>query len=81
LPFWAAATVAGVIARRGGLTAGNIPSLRTPKVRNVKVLVAVAAAMIPLLAACGGSDQPTGPNVPQTNAPQQGAAQHGPMFP
>jgi Protein of unknown function (DUF3558) len=70
-----------VIARRGGLTAGNTPSLRSPKVRNVKVLVAAAAAMVPLLAACGGSDQSNGPNVPQTSAPQQGAAQHGPMFP
>lgn len=46
----------------------------------MKVLVAAAAVLIPLLAACGGSDQPTGPDVPQTNAPQQGAAQHGPMF-
>lgn len=70
-----------MIARRGALSAGNIPSLRSPKVRNVKVLVAAAAAMVPLLAACGGSDKSNGPNVPQTSAPQQGAAQHGPMFP
>ncbi|HEX7824575.1 MAG TPA: DUF3558 domain-containing protein [Mycobacterium sp.] len=36
--------------------------------------------MIPLIAACGGSDQPSGPDVPSTAAPSAGV-KHGPMFP
>jgi hypothetical protein len=49
---------------------------------NAKVLVAAAAAMIPLLAACSGSGDSTGPDVPQTAGPAPaGAAKHGPSFP
>jgi hypothetical protein len=40
----------------------------------------LAAAVIPLIAACGGSGQPTGPAVPSTAAPSAGA-KHGPFFP
>ena len=40
----------------------------------------LAAAVIPMLAACsGGSDQPTGPGGSSTAAPRR--AKHGPMFP
>jgi hypothetical protein len=61
-----------VSGRRGGLYAR----------RNAKVLVAAAAAMIPLLAACSGSGGSTGPSVPQTTGPgPAGAAKHGPSFP
>jgi hypothetical protein len=66
----AAATVAGVIGRRGALSSR----------RNAKALAAAAAAMIPLFAACSSSDQPTGPEVPSTAAPAAGA-KHGPFFP
>lgn len=55
--------------RRGDLISG----------RNAKVLVA-AAAMIPLLAACSGSGDSTGPDVPQTAGPGPGAAKHGLSF-
>jgi hypothetical protein len=61
-----------VSGRRGGLSAR----------RNAKVLVAAAAAMIPLLAACSGSGGSTGPDVPQTtDSGPAGAAKHGPSFP
>jgi hypothetical protein len=40
----------------------------------------LAAAVIPLIAACGGSGQPAGPDVPSTAAPVAGA-KHGPFFP
>jgi hypothetical protein len=44
-------------------------------------LAAVAAAVIPLLAACSsGSDQPSGSGAPSSPA-AAGAAKHGPMFP
>ena len=43
------------------------------------MLFVAAAAMIPLLAACSDSTEPTGPDAPQTEGPQ--AIQHGPFFP
>jgi hypothetical protein len=48
--------------------------------RNAKALAVAAAAMIPMFAACSGSDQPTGPEAPSTTA-QAGNAKHGPFFP
>jgi hypothetical protein len=59
---------------------GVTPSSRTTKPRrNAKALAVVAAAMIPVFAACSDSE-PASPEVPQTTAPQQNAA-HGPFFP
>lgn len=42
-------------------------------------LAVAAAAIFPLFAACSNSDKPTGPEVPNTDAPQN--ASHGPFFP
>jgi hypothetical protein len=50
-----------VIGRRCDLS-----SRRTAKGPAAKFAV-MAAAVIPLIAACGGSDQPTGPDVPSTD--------------
>jgi hypothetical protein len=51
--------------------------------RNAKALAPkfalMAVAMIPLIAACSSSSQPTGPSVPSTPVPA--AAKHGPFFP
>jgi hypothetical protein len=59
---------------------GVTPSSRpTKRRRNAKALAVVAAAMIPVIAACSDSE-PAAPEVPQTTAPQQDAA-HGPFFP
>ncbi|MET0450556.1 MAG: DUF3558 domain-containing protein [Mycobacterium sp.] len=46
--------------------------------RNAKAL-AVAAAAISVLAACSGSDQPSEPGAPSSDAPS-GAIKHGPTF-
>jgi hypothetical protein len=60
-----------VIARRARRKGG----------RNAKALTVLAAAMIPLFAACSsGSDQQAGPEVPSGPAPAADA-KHGPMFP
>jgi Protein of unknown function (DUF3558) len=63
--------VSGVMGRPGHRSGG----------RNAKALAVLAAAAVPLIAACsGGSDQPTssgGPAAPAGPA----AAKHGPMFP
>jgi hypothetical protein len=47
--------------------------------RNARALAVAAAAIIPMLAACSGSE-PANPNVPQTQAPTENAT-HGPFFP
>ncbi len=47
--------------------------------RNAKALAVLAAAMIPMFAACSGSE-PSSNEVPQTSAPPQNVA-HGPFFP
>jgi Protein of unknown function (DUF3558) len=65
----AAATVHGVTPSR----------CATGNTRPVKALAVVAAAMIPVFAACS-DPKPTSPDVPQTSAPAQSAS-HGPFFP
>ncbi|WP_197377697.1 DUF3558 domain-containing protein [Mycolicibacterium baixiangningiae] len=58
---------------------GVTPSTRT---RNAKALAALAAAVIPVLAACSGSDEPAAPGeVPQSTQAQQDNIKHGPFFP
>lgn len=47
--------------------------------RKARALAVAAAAIIAVVAACS-DDNPTGPDVPQTSAPQQSTA-HGPFFP
>ena len=49
--------------------------------RRVKALAVVATAMVPLLAACSGSDQPASPDVPQSTGGPAPNATHGPFFP
>ncbi|MGV9801487.1 DUF3558 domain-containing protein [Mycobacterium sp. NPDC003449] len=51
---------------------------RTPAARAFAVL---AAAMVPVFAACSSGDQPASPEVPQTGAPSAADAKHGPFFP
>jgi hypothetical protein len=63
-----------VIGRRGDLRSGRNAKALAPK------FALVAAAMIPLLAACSGSGGATGPSVSSTTA-QAAGAKHGPMFP
>lgn len=54
--------------------------LRSQRTRSAMVLLAAAAVLAPLVAACSdGSAEQNGPDVPQTEAPQ--GAQHGPFFP
>jgi Protein of unknown function (DUF3558) len=48
--------------------------------RKVKALAVAAAAIIPVFAACSDDNTPSGPQVPQTSAPNQNAS-HGPFFP
>jgi hypothetical protein len=59
----------------------NPSKCATGKPRSAKALAVVAAAMIPVFAACsdqsGGS---TSPSVPESPGPSQSAS-HGPMFP
>ncbi|WP_193048259.1 DUF3558 domain-containing protein [Mycolicibacterium baixiangningiae] len=58
---------------------GVTPSTRT---RNAKALAALAAAVILVLAACSGSDEPAAPGeVPQSTQAQQDNIKHGPFFP
>jgi hypothetical protein len=61
---------------------GVNPSTRTSgRTRNAKALAALATAVLPLLAACSGSEQPAAPGeVPQST--QAGKdIKHGPFFP
>lgn len=46
----------------------------------VKTLTVGLAAVLPVLAACSGSDQPAGPSSSASPAPSA-ASQHGPFFP
>jgi hypothetical protein len=60
-----------------GVTPSNCA---TGKTRSAKALAVVAAAMIPVFAACSDSSGSTSPSVPESPAPAQTAA-HGPFFP
>nr|PZN21736.1 MAG: hypothetical protein DIU75_09455 [Mycolicibacterium hassiacum] len=48
--------------------------------RRVKAPAVLAAALLPVLAACPRGPEPAGPEVPVTDEPQR-AATHGPFFP
>ena len=52
----------------------------TGKSRSAKALAVVAAAMIPVFAACSDSSGSSSPSAPQSPPPSQNAT-HGPMFP
>lgn len=58
------------------------PSTRTSgRTRNAKALAALATAVLPLLAACSGSEKPAAPGeVPQSTQANQDI-KHGPFFP
>lgn len=60
-----------------GVTPSNCA---TGKTRSAKALAVVAAAMIPVFAACSDSSGSTSPSVPESPAPTQ-ASSHGPFFP
>ena len=45
------------------------------------MVFAAAVTTLPLLAACSGSGDAGGPDVPQTEGPDPGAIKHGPFFP
>jgi hypothetical protein len=51
----------------------------TGKTRSAKALAVLAAAVVPVFAACSGS-KPTSPEVPTTSGRTQNAS-HGPLFP
>jgi hypothetical protein len=51
-----------------------------PVRRNAKVVAVLAAALIPMFAACSGS-QPSQPGSSQSSAPASPNAAHGPFFP
>jgi uncharacterized protein DUF3558 len=59
--------VSGVTGRGGG--------------RNAKALAVVAAAVIPLVAACSSGSDQSGASGSSSAAAPAGAAKHGPMFP
>jgi uncharacterized protein DUF3558 len=61
---------------------GVIPSkCATGKTRSAKALAVVAAAMIPVFAACSDSSgSSSSPSAPQSPGPSQNST-HGPMFP
>jgi hypothetical protein len=61
---------------------GVIPSkCATGKTRSAKALAVVAAAMIPVFAACSDSSgSSSSPSAPQSPSPSQNST-HGPMFP
>lgn len=48
--------------------------------RNAKARAALAAALVPVFAACSNSDAGP-PEAPQSSPPQQQSAAHGPFFP
>ncbi|AFP41324.1 Putative lipoprotein lprB [Mycolicibacterium smegmatis MC2 155] len=58
----------------------TVRTAASPKARSARTLAVLAAAMVPVFAACS-TDEPASPEVPQSESPSAGAPTHGPFFP